>query len=79
MRDILATLLPSVADNTVRGMKLPVYLFTAIAIVSGSAQLVYACVQLAVSFRYTPPGATANYVMLPLAGSMLALSLWSAK
>ena len=146
MKDIFTTLLPPVADNTVRGMKLPIYLFTAIAFGSivrslihlfapdggagsiagmdlsvagadgiifsfalwGSAQLSYALIQLAVSFRYrslapfmyvlliletllrqlvghmkpvhfahTPPGAIANFVMLPLAGVMLALSLWS--
>jgi hypothetical protein len=73
----------------------------------GSAQLVYALVQLAVAFRYrslvpamylllavetllrmlvghlkpvtfahTPPGATGNYIMLPLALVMLVVSLW---
>lgn len=129
-------------------MKLPVYVFTVIAIISavrscihifapdggagtiagmdlsvagasgivfafalwGSAQLVYALIQLAVAFRYrslvpamylllfietalrmlvghlkpvtfahTPPGATANYVMLPLSALMLILSLVSAR
>jgi hypothetical protein len=30
-----------------------------------------------VHFAHTPPGATANFVVLPLAGAMLALSLWS--
>jgi hypothetical protein len=34
VRKILARLLPSQADNTIQGMKLPVYLFTLIAIVS---------------------------------------------
>jgi hypothetical protein len=132
------------ADNTIRGMKLPVYVFTLIAIISavrscihllttdggagsiagmdlsvagaegiifafalwGSAQLIYALIQLLVAFRYrsliplmyvlliletllrelvgrmkpvsfahTPPGAVANYVILPLALVMLALSL----
>jgi hypothetical protein len=146
MRDIWATLLPAQADNTIRGMKLPVYVFMLIAFVStvrslihllapdggagsiagldlpasgadgiifafalwGSAQLIYALVQLTVLFRYrslvplmyvlligetllrqlvghmkpvhfthTPPGAIGNYVMLPLAASMLALSLWT--
>jgi len=125
-------------------MKLPVYVFTLIAIISavrscihllttdggagsiagmdlsvagaegiifafalwGSAQLIYALIQLLVAFRYrsliplmyvlliletllrelvgrmkpvsfahTPPGAVANYVILPLALVMLALSL----
>lgn len=75
----------------------------------GSAQLVYAVVQLLVAFRYrslvplmylllafetalrmavgrmrpvtfahTPPGAVANWVLLPLALLMLAWTLWSA-
>lgn len=74
----------------------------------GSAQLIYALMQLTVVFRYrslvpfmylllvletllrmlvgrmkpvsfarTPPGAIANYVILPLAVAMLGLSLWS--
>jgi|SRR5579872_7536215 len=140
----LAALLPATADNTVPGMKLPVYVFALIAIVStvrslihlvapdggagsiagmdlnvpgangiifafalwGSSQLVYALIQLAVAFRYrslipfmyllliveallrmlvgrmkpvtfahTPPGAIGNWVILPLAAVMLALSL----
>lgn len=144
MNDLLATLLPSPADNIVRGMKYPVYVFVLIAMVStvrscihifapdggagtiagmdlsvagaggivfafalwGSAQLIYAVVQLAVAFRYrslvpamyvllmieaglrilvghlkpvafahTPPGAIGNYVILPLAAVMLALSV----
>ncbi len=90
MKRIFEILLPRVADNTVRGMKLPVYIFTLLAMVStvrssihllapdggagtiagmnlavagapeiifsfalwGSAQLIYALVQLAVAFRY---------------------------
>jgi hypothetical protein len=90
MKQILATLLPLPADNTIRGMKLPVYLFMLIALVSavrscihllapdggagsiagmdlavagaegivfafalwGSAQLIYALIQLLVAFRY---------------------------
>jgi hypothetical protein len=90
MKNILAALLPAQADNTIRGMKLPVYVFTLISIVSlirssihllapdggagsiagmnlsvpgadgiifafalwGSAQLVYALIQLVVAFRY---------------------------
>jgi len=90
MGDFLSTLLPSQADNTIRGMKLPIWVFMLIAMVSavrscihifapdggagsiagmdlsvagsggivfafalwGSAQLVYALVQLAVAFRY---------------------------
>ncbi len=148
MKQILATLLPLPADNTIRGMKLPVYLFTLIALVStvrscihllapdggagsiagmdlavagaegivfafalwGSAQLIYALIQLLVAFRYraliplmyvllifetllrelvgrmrpvafahTPPGAIANFVILPLALVMLVLSLWDTK
>jgi hypothetical protein len=90
MHDVIAVLLPAKVDNTVIGMRLPVYVFTLIAIVStlrscihvfapdggagsiagmnlnvegaagivfafalwGSAQLVYAIVQLVVAFRY---------------------------
>ena len=90
MKTLLATLLPPTADNTIRGKKLPVYLFAFIAIIStvrscihifapdggagsiagmnlsvagasgiifafalwGTAQLVYALMQLAVAFRY---------------------------
>ncbi len=90
MKTILATLLPAQADNTVRGTKLPVYVFAVIAVIStvrsfihllspdggagsiagmdlsvagaqgivfafalwGSAQLVYALIQLAVVIRY---------------------------
>jgi hypothetical protein len=92
MRTIFATLLPPRADNTIRGIRLPVYLFMLTAIVSaarscihllapdggagsiagmdlsvagadgivfafalwGSAQLVYAVIQLLVAFRYRP-------------------------
>lgn len=140
----MSALLPSSADNTIRGMKLPAYVFALIAIVStarslihifapdggagsiagmdlnvagangivfafglwGTAQLIYALIQLAVAFRYrslipfmyilliletllrmligrikpvhfahTPPGAIGNWVILPLAVLMLALSL----
>ena len=87
---VFDTLLPVPADNTIRGMKLPAYLFCLIAIVStvrscihifapdggagsiagmdlsvsganevvfafalwGSAQLIYALIQLVVAFRY---------------------------
>jgi hypothetical protein len=90
MRNLLSVLLPARAGNAARGPKLPVYVFTLIAIVSavrscihllapdggagsiagldltvagadgivfafalwGSAQLVYAFVQLGVAFRY---------------------------
>lgn len=90
MHDVIALLLPAKVDNTIVGMRLPVYVFTLIAIVSavrscihifapdggagsiagmnlkvegaagivfafalwGSAQLVYAIVQLVVAFRY---------------------------
>jgi hypothetical protein len=148
MHNILALLLPAQADKTIRGRKLPVYVFGAIAIIStvrscihlfapdggagsiagmdlsvagsggivfafalwGSAQLIYALVQLVVAFRYrslvplmyvlliletllrmlvgrmkpvtfahTPPGAIANYVILPLGALMLAMSFWTAK
>jgi hypothetical protein len=89
MSNILAILLPAKADNTTRGMKLPLYVFAAIAVIGtvrsfihllspdggagsiagmdlsagdksiifafalwGSAQLVYALIQLVVVFRY---------------------------
>jgi len=143
-RTLLSVLLPARVDNTIRGTKLPAYVFTFIAIVStvrslihvlapdggagsiagmdlnvagangivlafalwGSSQLIYALVQLAVAFRYrslipfmyvllileallrmlvgrmkpvtfahTPPGAIGNWVILPVAALMLALSL----
>lgn len=142
---MISTLLPLPAGNTVRGPKLPVYVFAVIAVISavrsaihllapdggaqsiagmdlsvpgadgivfafafwGSAQLVYALIQLAVAFRYrslvpamylllilevllrilvgrmkpvhfshTPPGAVANWVVLPLAILMLTISVW---
>lgn len=148
MNRILAVLLPARADNSIRGSKLPVYVFTLIALVStvrscihllapdggagniagldlsvagadgivfafglwGSSQLIYALIQLIVAFRYrslvplmyvlliletllrmlvgtikpvgfahTPPGAIGNYILLPLAVLMLALSFWSRK
>ncbi|HYA16346.1 MAG TPA: hypothetical protein VEF06_02710 [Bryobacteraceae bacterium] len=88
--NIASALFPATADNRIRGMKLPVYLFALIAIVStvrscihilapdggagsiagmdlsvagadgiifsfalwGTAQLIYALIQLAVAFRY---------------------------
>lgn len=90
MRNILGVLLPAAADNTIHGLRLPVYVFAVIAVLSairscihllapdggagsiagmdlsvagangivfafalwGSAQLVYAIMQLAVAFRY---------------------------
>lgn len=147
MSEVFAVVLPAQADNTVRGWKLPVYVFTLIALVSavrscihllapdggagtiagmdlsgagadgiifafalwGSSQLIYALIQLTVCFRYrslvpamyilliletllrmlvgrmkpvhfahTPPGVTANYIILPLAILMLALSVRGA-
>jgi len=145
MKTLPSTLLPAKADNTIRGMQLPVYAFVLLAVISavrscihifapdggagriagidlsvagadgiifafglwGSAQLIYAAIQLAVAFRYrslvpamyvlliletllrmlvghlnpvsfvhTPPGAIANYIILPLAVLMLTLSHW---
>src|SRR5690348_10920073 len=90
MKPFFSTLLPYPADNTIRGSKLPVYVFSVLAAVStvrslihifspdggagsiagmdlsvagaggvvfafalwGSAQLVYALIQLAVAWRY---------------------------
>jgi len=147
VKTLFETLLPPKVDNTIRGMKLPVYVFALIAIIStvrsfihllapdggagsiagmdlsvagangiifafglwGSSQLIYALIQLLVVIRYrslvpfmyvlliletllrefvgrikpvtfahTPPGAIGDYIILPLAVIMLALSLWSA-
>lgn len=141
MKTLFSVLLPATADKNIQGMKVPVYVFAALAVIStvrscihllapdggagsiagmdlsvavargsifafalwGSAQLVYAFIQLTLVFRYrslvpfiysllileallrvlvghmkpvsfvhTPPGAIANYVILPLA--ILALS-----
>lgn len=90
MKELFEFLLPPVVDNTIQGMKFPIYLFMVIAVVStvrscihllapdggagsiagmdlsvagapgivfsfalwGSAQLIYALIQLAVVFRY---------------------------
>ena len=90
MKQVFEFLLPPVVDNTIQGMKFPVWLFALIAVVStvrslihllapdggagsiagmdlsvqgapgiifsfalwGSAQLIYAFIQLAVAFRY---------------------------
>lgn len=142
MKNIFARLMPAKVDNTIAGMKLPVYVFGLVAVVStvrscihllspdggagsiagmdlsvagasgiifafalwGSSQLIYALIQLLVTFRYrslvpfmyvlliletllrqlvgymkpvtfahTPPGALANYIVLPLAVLMLVL------
>ena len=143
MTRFISLILPAQVDNTIRGNRLPAYLFLVLAMIStvrscihllapdggagsiagmdlsvagasgiifafalwGSSQLIYAFIQLAVAFRYrslvpamyvlliletslrmwvghmkpvtfahTPPGAYANYIMLPLAVLMLALS-----
>jgi hypothetical protein len=148
MNALLRLLLPPRADNTIRGVKLPFYVFSAIAGIStvrslihllapdggagsiagidldkagergtifgfglwGSSQLLYALIQIVVVARYrslvplmyvlliletllrivvgrtkpvpltrTPPGATGNAVIMPLALCMLALSLASAR
>ena len=90
MKALWSVLLPATAGNTIYGMKLPVYVFTVLAVIStarscihllapdggagsiagmdlsvagadgivfafalwGSAQLIYALIQLAVAFRY---------------------------
>jgi hypothetical protein len=147
MRRLLKVFLPTQADNTIRGWKLPFYVFIMVACIGtvrsfihilspdggagsiagmdlslagaggiifafalwGSAQLIYAAIQWViilryrslvplmwavqifetilrmvighlkpVSFAHTPPGAIGDYIYLPLAALMLALSLWSA-
>ena len=147
VKEIFLILLPARIDNTVRGWKLPFYVFALYAVVStvrscihllspdggagtiagmdltvagadgiifafalwGSSQLLFAIIQLLVVVRYrslvplmylmlilevllrelvgrmkpvtfahTPPGAIGNQLLLPLAGLMLVLALWSA-
>jgi len=89
MTNLFSVLLPATVDNTIRGMRLPVYVFCVLAVIGaarscihlfsrdggagsiagmdlssgangiifafalwGSAQLIYAVVQLVVAFRY---------------------------
>jgi hypothetical protein len=139
-------ILPARVDNTIRGVKLPFYVFCLLALIStarscihllspdggagtiagmdltvagaggiifafglwGSSQLLFAIIQLLVVFRYKslvplmylmlileillrelvgvikpvifaqpPPGEIGNQIVLPLAGVMLILTLWS--
>jgi hypothetical protein len=148
IKNIFSILLPAKIDNTIRGMKLPFYIFALYAVVSsvrscihllspdsgagtiagmdltvagadgiifafalwGSSQLLFAIIQLLVVWRYrslvpfmylmlilevmlrelvgrlkpvtfahTPPGATGNQLILPLAALMLVLALWSGR
>lgn len=111
VRSLIHLLAPDGGAGSIAGLDLPASgadgIIFAFAL-WGSAQLIYALVQLTVVFRYrslvplmyvlliaetlqrqlvghmkpvhfthTPPGAIGNYVMLPLAASMLALSLWT--
>lgn len=146
MRGILELILPAMADNTIRGSRIPFYIFAVFAVIStvrscihllapdggagsiagmdlsvegadgisfafalwGSSQLLFALVQLLVVFRYRsliplmylflileillrelvgvmksvsfaqpPPGAIANWIILPLAVALLGLALWT--
>ena len=61
MRGILARLLPAQADNTIQGTKLPVYLFTLIAIVS----TVRSCIHL-----LAPDGGAGSIAGMPTALSL---------
>jgi hypothetical protein len=146
MRDILELVLPAEADNTIRGSRIPFYVFAVFAVIStvrscihllapdggagsiagmdlsvegadgiifafalwGSSQLLFALIQLLAVFRYRsliplmylflileillrelvgvmksvsfaqpPPGAIANWIILPLAVVLLGLALWT--
>jgi hypothetical protein len=110
-RSVIHLLAPDSGAGSIAGMDLSVASADGIVFAFalwGSAQLLYALIQLVVVFRYgslvpfmyflliletllrilvgrlkpvafrhSPPGATGNYVVLPLAAIMLAWSLWS--
>jgi hypothetical protein len=110
IRSLIHLLAPDGGAGSIAGMDLSVAGAQGIIFsfaLWGSAQLIYALIQLVVVFRYrslvpfmyvlliletllrelvghmkpvhfahTPPGAIGNYVILPLAALMLALSLW---
>jgi hypothetical protein len=74
MKKILATLLPSPADNVVRGIKLPVYVFTLIAIVS----TVRSCIHL-----FAPDGGAGSIAGMDLSvagaqGIIFSFALWGS-
>lgn len=92
MRAIFEVLLPARVDNTIRGMKLPFYVFALYALVSlihllapdgGAGSIAGMDLSVAgalkpVTFAHTPPGAIGNQLVLPLAALMLGLAVWSA-
>jgi hypothetical protein len=74
MKRIFATLLPEQVDNTIRGMKLPVYVFTLIALVS----TVRSCIHL-----LAPDGGAGSIagMNLAVAGAdevVFAFALWGS-
>ena len=74
MRGILTRLLPAQADNTIQGMKLPVYVFTLIAIVS----TVRSCIHL-----LAPDGGAGSIAGMDLSvagadGIVFAFALWGS-
>jgi hypothetical protein len=84
MKTIFETLLPAKADNTIRGMKLPFYVFTLIAIISTVRSLIHLLAPdggagSIAGMDLSVAGAIGDYIILPLAVLMLVLSLWSAR
>jgi len=96
MNRLLAVLFPEKADATIRGSKLPFWVFVMIASIGTVRSLIHILSPdggagsiagmdvattgangIVLAFAHTPPGAIQNYVYLPLAALMLALSLWS--
>jgi hypothetical protein len=74
MKSILATLLPATADNTIRGVKLPVYVFMLIALLS----TVRSCIHL-----FAPDGGAGSIAGMDLSaagadGTIFAFALWGA-
>lgn len=74
MKKILSVLLPSKADNTIRGMKLPVVVFTLITLIS----LVRSCIHL-----FAPDGGAGSIAGMDLSvagasGIIFAFALWGS-
>ncbi len=74
MNDILATLFPLPADNTVRGSKIPVYLFTLIAVVSAARSMIH---------MLAPDGGAGSIAGIDLSvagagGIVFAFGLWGS-
>ena len=74
MKAIFAVLLPAKADNTIRGMKLPVYVFALIAIISTVRSLIH---------LLAPDGGAGSIAGMDLAvagasGIIFAFALWGS-